>query len=89
MKKSAPGDPTYTEFTTDEGSLVRPVLPDLVDSILDYDERFRAVRFVWLSYRTHTVLGTLAAIRRFDEELPERLAEQERYLLQLKSMGDV
>jgi len=89
MKKSSPGDPTYTAYTDDVGGLVRPVLPDLIDGVLDYDERFRAVRYVWLSYRVHTVLGTLAAIRRFDAELPDRLAEQEQLLLQLKSTEDV
>ncbi len=89
MKKSTPGDPTYTAYTDDTGGLVRPVLPDLIDGVLDHDERFRAVRYVWLSYRVHTVLGTLAAIQRFDDELPARLAEREQLLLQLKSTEDV
>jgi hypothetical protein len=34
-----------------------------------------------LAYRTHKVLGTIASLRRFDEELPERLAEAERLIL--------
>ena len=78
-----PGGP-YTAYTDDSqptpGSAVRPVLPDRIDTVLDNEDRFRPIRYTWLAYRTHRVLGTLAAIDRFDAELPERLAEQERLL---------
>jgi hypothetical protein len=81
MRRSGPGDTPYTEFTTLSGSLVRPVLPDLIDEVLDVTEKLRSFRYVWLAYRTHTLLGTLASIQRFDEELPARMQEQMEYLL--------
>lgn len=86
MKRAAPGDPTYTAYNTSLGGLVRPVLPDRVDEVLDQIERLREIRYTWLSYRTHKVLGTLSALTRYDAELPERLKEQEQFLLQTLSM---
>jgi len=56
------------------------MLPERVNEILDTEDRFRPIRYTWLAYRTNTALGTLPAIVRFDEELPERLAEQQRLL---------
>jgi hypothetical protein len=74
----------YTAYTGESGatpgSAVRPVLPDRVDEVLDTGDRFRPIRYTWLSYRTHRVFGTLPSIDRFDAELPERLAEQQRLL---------
>jgi hypothetical protein len=74
----------YTAYTQEDGatpgSAVRPVLPDRIGEVLDTEDRYRPIRYTWLSYRTHKVLGTLAGLDRFDEELPERLAEQERLL---------
>jgi len=69
----------YNDFAT--GRVVRPVLPELIEEVLDQRDRFRPIRFVWLAYRTHLTLGTLASIVRFDEELPERLEAQIRLLL--------
>lgn len=86
MQKAVPGDPTYTAYTTAAGSLVRPVLPDLVDEVLMSREQLRPLRYAWLSYRTHRLLGTLAAIRRFDAELPGRLLERQNYLLKKDSL---
>ena len=82
MLRLPPGGTAYTaynDFTT--GGVVRPVLPERVDEVLDTRDRFRPIRFVWLAYRTHVILGTLASIERFDEELPKRLEEQRRLLL--------
>jgi hypothetical protein len=74
----------YTAYTDEDssfpGALVRPVLPDRIDALLDTDDRFRPLRFTWLAYRTHRVLGTLASLDRADAELADRLAEQERLL---------
>ena len=74
----------YTAFTdttsNPSGASVRPVLPDRVDLVLNVEDRMRGFRLTWLSYRAHRILGTLAAIQRFDDQLPERLAEQERLL---------
>jgi hypothetical protein len=83
MRRVAPGDVPYTAYTDTlgGGDSVLPVLPDRVDLVLDQSDRFRALRYVWLAYRTHRILGTLAAIERFDAELPERLAEEQQALL--------
>lgn len=71
----------YTDATTN-GVAVRPVLPERINATLDSEDRFRPIRFTWLAYRVHKILGTLAGIERFDEELPARLEEQQRLLLQ-------
>jgi hypothetical protein len=89
MRRAGPGDTPYTEYNTTAGSLVRPVLPDLVDQVLEDTERLRDTRFVWLAYRTHKVLGTLASIARLETEMPTKLAEQEKLLLLEKSMEKV
>lgn len=89
MKKYAPGDPApYTAYNT-TGSVVRPVLPDRIDLVLDQTDRFRSIRYVWLAYRVHKILGTLAAIQRYDEELPERLAEQKRLAVLQESVEKI
>lgn len=79
-QKAGFGDIPYTAFTDAVGSVVRPVLPDRVDIVLDVEDRFRSFRQTWLAYRTHKVLGTLAGIQRYDEQLPERKKEQQRLL---------
>jgi hypothetical protein len=85
-KKAGIGDTPYTAYTEDPGgSSVRPVLPDRVDIVLNVEDRIRSFRFTWLAYRTHRILGTLASIQRFDDQLPERQKEEERLLQILAS----
>ena len=64
MRISNPGDTSYTAFTDPAGSSILPVLPERIDEILDRKDKFRSVRYVWLAYRTHQILGTLAALKR-------------------------
>ena len=83
----------YTAFTDEAGvapgAAVRPVLPDRIDVVLDAEDRFRPIRYTWLSYRTHRVLGTLPAIDRFDAEYESRVEEQQRLLdIQISSEGE-
>ena len=68
MKTRGPLDTGYTDYSG-SGSGVLPVLPELVSGALDYKDRFRDLRYTWLSYRTHKLLGTLAAIRGFDNNV--------------------
>ena len=75
-----PGGP-YTSYTTELGGVVRPVLPDRVEEVLDNSDRLRPIRYIWLAYRTHRLLGTLASIARFEADLPERLEEQRQLAL--------
>jgi hypothetical protein len=71
----------YTSYTSDIGGAVLPVLPDRVDEVLENSDRLRPIRYIWLAYRTHRLLGTLAAIERFEATLPERLEEQRQLAL--------
>ena len=82
-----PAADPYASFATDNstGSVYtvgsgRPVLPDLVDGVLDRTDRFRNLRFAWIKYRTDRVSGTLPSIDRFDEEYAERKTEEEDLL---------
>ena len=72
----------YTAYTTDIGETVSPLLTERVDEVLDSTDRFRLMRYVWLSYRTHRILGTLPTIERFESELPGRQVEQRQLALQ-------
>lgn len=84
-------DGPYTAYTdiTVGGSEVRPVLPDHLGLVLDVRDRLRDIRYVWLAYRTHRLIGTLARIRQFDADLPGRLDERKRALLMETTAGEV
>lgn len=71
----------YTDTSVTKGALVRPVLLDHLDQILDVRDRLRAIRFTWLTYRTHRFVGTLSRIRAYDSSLPEKLEDRKRALL--------
>jgi len=72
----------YSDFENEEG---RPVMPDFIDLVLNQTDQLRRLRYAWLDYRTNQVEGTIQAIRRFKEELPERIEEQRRAALVKKS----
>lgn len=76
----------YATFASNGG---RPVLVDRVNDALDGRDRLRATRFSWLSLRADRVKGTLAAIRRFDVELPKQEAEAEQALAAVQSVKKV
>ena len=86
------GGTPYTAFTdTDDffngasGSLVRPLLLDHIDIILNDRDLFRDLRSTWIDYRTHRTEGILSNIRRFDESIEKRKIEQQNYYLRLLS----
>lgn len=81
-----PLEPPYADFASGVG---RPVLPDRIEEALQQRDRLRDSRWAWLTLRTDQVSGTLAAIRRFDAELPRRRAEQERLLAMVKGTENV
>lgn len=81
-----PADPPYADFV---GGVGRPVLPDRIEEVLQQRDRLRDSRWAWLTLRTDRVTGTLAAIRRFDSELPRRKAEQERLLAMVQGTEKV
>jgi hypothetical protein len=88
MKKSGIGDTPYTAYTDSDngGDTVLPVYPDLVEEVLNSRDRLRALRYVWLSYRTNTFLGTLAAVEKYDQDVISRLERQYNTLLQRKTI---
>ena len=67
------------------GSLVRPLLLDHIEIILNDRDKFRDLRSTWIDYRTNRSSGLLARVRQFDERIKERIKEQEDYFLRLKS----
>ena len=85
MKVKGVGDTAYTDYTGTTGSSVLPGLLERVSVVLDKQDKFRDLRYVWLSYRTHKVLGTLTAIRRFDANLEQRLKDQNARIAALKA----
>ncbi len=70
----------------DPGETDRPVLVDRINEALDSRDQLRQTRYSWLTLRTHRTTGTMEGIRRFDQELPSRKAEQERALTVTKSV---
>ena len=83
--ETPPSSPTaYSDLV---GGVGRPVLPDLIDDVLDYDDRFRDLRYSWVQFRTDRVEGSLPALKRGEELLLQRLEEQRNYLLLKKSLG--
>ena len=83
MRMTGLGDTAYTAYTDTigTGSSVLPVLPERIEGVLESKDKFRPVRYVWLAYRTHKILGTLAAIAQYDKDLPDRLTEQKKLLV--------
>ena len=65
----------------------RPVLPDLVNDVLDNDDRFRALRFSWVVFRADRVNGSLQALARVLASLPAQLEAQRQLLLLKKGLG--
>ena len=69
------------------GSLVRPLLLDHVEVVLNDRDRFRDLRNTWINYRVHRTEGLLAQIRQFDRQLSKRLKEMREYVLRMLSQG--
>ena len=90
-----PTDPTFSTFESNEGNPLvdvgegRPVLPDLVNDVLDSTEQLRQMRQSWISFRVDLRDGTLSKIRRFEGELPRRLLEQQRLFQLNRGFGGV
>ena len=86
---SLPSDPSvtpkYTSLTQDAWGQ-RPLLPDLVSEVLDLDDRFRAQRFSWVSFRAGRVNGSIRKARRSANQLPGELAKQRELVEQKKAL---
>lgn len=85
MKTQGLLDTAYTAYTATNGSKILPALPERIDEVLDTQDKLRLLRYVWLSYRTHKILGTLSTISRFDGRLKEAQKAQKAKILQKAS----
>jgi len=65
----------------------RPVLPDLINDVLDNDDRFRALRYSWVVFRADRVNGSLQALARARATLPAQVEAQRQLLLLKKGLG--
>ena len=69
----------YTQFA-DNAWEQRPVLPDLIDEVLNLEDRFRPLRYAWISFRADKVSGSIVSKSRAEAQLPEELRKQKEYL---------
>ena len=65
----------YTQFATD-GFEQRPVLPDLIEEVLDLDDRFREQRYAWINYRANRTNGSVQTALQSESSLDSRLEMQ-------------
>lgn len=77
--------PKYASLTQDDWGQ-RPVLPDLIAEVLDLDDRFRAQRYSWISFRADRTNGSIRRARRAEESLPEELEKQRELVEQKKAL---
>ena len=67
----------------------RPVLPDLINDVLDNNDQFRELRFAWLDFRVNRETGTLENEERFARELPKRRRKELRQLRLSESVQSI
>jgi len=77
----------YTNFAVD-GFGQRPVLPDLIEDVLDLDDRFRQQRYSWLSFRANRTDGSIQTANRAAGSLGSRLRKQREQLARQKALDE-
>ena len=77
----------YTDFSVD-GFGQRPVLPDLIDDVLDLDDRFRQQRYAWISFRANRTDGSIQTASRAESSLESRLEKQREELARQKALDE-
>ena len=77
----------YTNFAVD-GFGQRPVLPDLIEDVLDLDDRFRQQRYGWISFRANRTSGSIQTANRAAGSLGSRLRKQREELARQKALDD-
>ena len=77
----------YTDFSVD-GFGQRPVLPDLIDDVLDLDDRFRQQRYAWISFRANRTSGSIQTASRAESSLESRLEKQREELARQKALDE-
>lgn len=79
------GTDTYTQFAENTWEQ-RPVLPDLIEEVLNVQDRFRPIRYSWIAFRADRVSGSIISKRRAENQLPEEIQNQQEYLDQKKGL---
>jgi hypothetical protein len=77
--------PTYSEFA-DDGRAQRPVLPDLIEEVLNLDDKLRDQRYAWVSFRANREDGSIRAARRANGSLERRLRKQREAISRQKGL---
>jgi len=67
----------------------RPVLPDLIDDVLNNNDQFRELRLAWLDFRVNRESGTLESAERFAKELPKRRREELKQMRLAESVESI
>jgi len=75
----------YTDFVQD-GYNQRPVLPDLIEEVLNLDDRFRDQRYAWISFRANRQDGSIQAARRAETSLDLRILKQREAISRQKAI---
>ena len=78
---------SYTQFV-DDSLGQRPVLPDLIEDVLNLDDRFRDQRYSWVSFRANREDGSIQTARRAENRLPARLQKQQEALIRKKASDE-
>ena len=79
------GSTPYTQFADNDWDQ-RPVLPDLIEEVLNLQDRFRPTRYSWIAFRADRVSGSIVSKRRAESQLPEKLQDQQEYLDQKRGL---
>ena len=87
IPKGAPTDPTYSQFA-DDGLGQRPVLPDLIEEVLNLDDKLRDQRYAWISFRANREDGSIRAARRANGSLERRLRKQREAIARQKALDE-
>jgi hypothetical protein len=67
----------------------RPVLPDLIDDVLNNNDQFRELRLAWLDFRVNREAGTLESAERFAKEIPKRRREELKQMRLAESVESI
>ncbi len=81
------GPDFYTQFATD-GEGQRPVLPDLIEEVLNLDDRIRDQRYSWISFRSNRTNGSAQRVVRAENNLSSRIRKQREEMSRAKSLKE-
>jgi hypothetical protein len=75
----------YSQFA-DDSLGQRPVLPDLIEEVLNLDDKLRDQRYAWISFRANREDGSIRAAKRANGSLERRLRKQREAIARQKGL---